>query len=155
MLTFRTLVEADLDGMLFAPGSRDQGAEWLARQGREEVTILVAERAGVAVARLGIDFVKQASEGTAYLWSAHVDPAYQSSGIGTALFRQAEELAKVRAVFTLQLAVEKINFRALALYQRLGYTISGETVDHWTYCDGARVVTLADPCWVLHKHLAQ
>ena len=153
-LTIRPLCADDLDRRIFHSKSRPFGEEWLERQERSEVYIAVAELGGVTVGRVGLDFTRNAGEGAAYLWSAHVEPDFQSQGIGTALFLHLEQVALQRGVYVIQLDVNKENPRARRLYERLGYTVCGENVARWSYRDGDRIVEVAEDCWMMRKSLA-
>jgi hypothetical protein len=82
-LRIRALEPGDLD-QIFPRGGRPHGERWLERQSQAEIYVAVAELAGVPAGRVGLDFVRLASDGAAHLWSAHVEPGYQSQGIGTA-----------------------------------------------------------------------
>ncbi|MGW1955004.1 GNAT family N-acetyltransferase [Streptomyces sp. NPDC001920] len=84
-----------------------------------------------------------------------VSPAsLRSRGIGTALVRTAERLARERGVLLMGLGVGDGNPRAAALYARLGYLPAVAYVDRWAYreADGVRHEQ-ADPCVFLVKAL--
>ncbi len=63
--------------------------------------------------------------GNAYLIDAAVDKEHRSKGIGSALFKAAETLAKERGARRIELEVFAKNVRAIELYKRLGYEIEG------------------------------
>src|SRR5262245_35431250 len=81
-LIIRLLRASDLD-VLFDSRQRPQGEAWLERQARFQIYVAVAELDGVPVGRIAFDVVSRASQGAAYLFSAHVEPPFQSRGIGT------------------------------------------------------------------------
>jgi ribosomal protein S18 acetylase RimI-like enzyme len=60
---------------------------------------------------------------------AWVDPAFRSQGIGSALMEDAERHA---GSHELRLEVWKVNHRAVAFYERLGFATAEETTDHTT-----------------------
>ncbi|MGW2519832.1 GNAT family N-acetyltransferase [Streptomyces sp. NPDC001617] len=78
----------------------------------------------------------------------------RSQGVGTAVIRVAEELARQRGVGVMGLGVGEHNPRAAALYARLGYRPTVSYVDRWSYRDaaGARH-ECADPCIFLIREL--
>jgi ribosomal protein S18 acetylase RimI-like enzyme len=55
------------------------------------------------------------------LW---VDEAYRGRGVGGALMRHAEELARVRGIVNVHL--ETTGFQALSFYRKLGFEVFGE-----------------------------
>jgi ribosomal protein S18 acetylase RimI-like enzyme len=152
-LSIRPLHHDDLD-RIFSRTSRRFGEEWLERQERSEMLVAVADLEGVPVGRANLDFVRRAAECIAFLWAAHVEPGYQSRGIGTTLFLHLEHVAQKRGFPVLQLAVGKENLRAFQLYQRLGYEVCGEEIDRWSYRDGESVIDVAEDCWTMQKRLA-
>jgi ribosomal protein S18 acetylase RimI-like enzyme len=107
----------------------------------------------VPVGRVGLDFVRRAPDGIAYLWSAYVKPKQQSHGIGTALCVHLEEVAQERGFGAISLGVEKKNRRAQRLYLRLGYDVCGEEIIRWTYRDRGRTVEVVDDCWTMEKRV--
>lgn len=64
--------------------------------------------------------------GTYYLSTAGVDPKYRGQGLGTALLTAAEDEGTRLGFAQTSLLVSKDKPRALALYERLGYTVIGE-----------------------------
>lgn len=152
-VSIRRLGERDLEH-LFDQRTRHLGEEWLRRQLRSEVYIAVAEVNGIPVARIGLDFARRAEERIAYLRSAHVEPEWQSRGIGTLLIRHLEQLAAARDFEAVRLGVAKENTRALALYERHGYAVIGEEVERWSYRDGDRTVEVVEDCRTMEKRLS-
>ncbi|MER7497310.1 GNAT family N-acetyltransferase [Streptomyces pharetrae] len=77
----------------------------------------------------------------------------RSRGIGTALIRTAERLARERGIDAMG-AGAGANPRAAALYARLGHRPSVAYADHWTYPDDQGVRReRADSCTFLVKRL--
>jgi ribosomal protein S18 acetylase RimI-like enzyme len=65
-----------------------------------------------------------------FLAAIEIDPAYQRQGIGAALIRDI--IANAGALrLPVRLQVLKVNERARALYQRLGFVETGETKTHF------------------------
>ncbi|WP_199547921.1 GNAT family N-acetyltransferase [Streptomyces sp. N35] len=78
----------------------------------------------------------------------------RSQGIGSALVRAAEDLARERGLPAIGLGVDETNARAAALYERLGYRPVVRYVDRWAYVDrGGLRVECADSCTFLVKDL--
>ena len=85
--------------------------------------IFVAETAGRVVGFLSVE-----DHGSfLYLDDLCVEQEHREKGIGTHLLCLAEEHAETRKIKTLELHVEGCNRRAMAMYNRLGYTIT-ETI---------------------------
>ncbi|WP_030616355.1 GNAT family N-acetyltransferase [Streptomyces fulvoviolaceus] len=63
----------------------------------------------------------------------------RSRGVGTALVRAAERLARERGIGVMGLGVGDHNPRAAALYARLGYRPAVAFVDRWAYLDASGV----------------
>jgi ribosomal protein S18 acetylase RimI-like enzyme len=116
------------------------------------VYVAVAELGGLPVGRVTLD-LRNAKEGIASLQAAHVEPAYQSLGIATALLAHVEGIARQHGFRTMQLGVGKENARARKLYMRLGYEVTGDEVARWTYSDGPRQVEVTEDCWTMRKEL--
>jgi len=125
-ITIRRLRRSDLDEAFFNPRGRTNYERWLEAQEREILHVAVAEVEDLPVGRVGLDLRTKALEGMAVLWAAHVEPDYQSKGIGTCLILHLEEVARERGFDAIHLAVGKTNPRAEALYRRLGYRRYGE-----------------------------
>ena len=56
-----------------------------------------------------------------WLDSVQVDPARQRQGVGTALMKMAERLAKTHGVDAMELVVNSDNLAAQGLYDKTGY----------------------------------
>src|SRR5688500_15199396 len=141
-VTIRPLERRDLD-VLFAPWIRAAGADWLAEHERGVYYIAVAEVDGVPVGRAGINYEGTGMADTPFLWAAHVEPEWQSRGIGTILMHHLEDVARARGMRAIRLFVAKDNPRAAALYERLGYARCGEAVDRYSYEEDGRTVEVA------------
>ena len=63
----------------------------------------------------------------AYISNVATFPHYRGSGIGTALVRAAEEAAQANGAVTMVLDVEQDNKKAIELYKRLGYRVTGKS----------------------------
>lgn len=72
------------------------------------------------------------------LVNLYIHPAHQSNGIGKQLLQQAIQVAAAQHLTTLWLCVWQANQRAIAFYQRFGFTVVGKTevyVDHVVFDD--------------------
>lgn len=63
--------------------------------------------------------------GNAYIATVSIKAEHRSKGIGTHLMSVAESFAKQRGIRRLELEVFSKNTKAVALYERLGYTVEG------------------------------
>jgi ribosomal protein S18 acetylase RimI-like enzyme len=153
-LSIRPLRRTDLK-RIFSPPVRDHGHEWLRLQDRSEAYVAVAELQGVPLARANLHLTLKAAERAGQVWAAHVEPPFQSRGIGTALFVHLEHVARRQGFHTLRLAVGKANPRARRLYERLGFEVRGDETTCWSYREGRRVVDVVEDCWTMEKLLAE
>ncbi|MFJ2161696.1 GNAT family N-acetyltransferase [Streptomyces sp. NPDC087856] len=96
------------------------------------------------------------------IWGGCADPEVRAAlpgcpelnGLGGALIRRAEELARERGRTALGLGVAADNPRAADLYARLGYRPLTDYVDRWSYVDHDGVTReCVDPCTFLTKEL--
>jgi ribosomal protein S18 acetylase RimI-like enzyme len=71
----------------------------------------------------------------AYLYALRVMEPLRGLGIGTALLRTGDLVAREHGFRQIQLAVEKSNTAARRLYERFGYDIWTQRVDVWSYVD--------------------
>lgn len=130
-VAIRVIVPSDLDGFRDWYGTErdDSFRRSFDRHRAGEVVYLVAELDGKPIGHLGVDLVR--APGVAWLWQFAVTTSLQSHGIGSAMVRQAEEIARERGFTVAQIAAETDNPRARALYERLGYTLHGEQDGEW------------------------
>ncbi|WP_308798803.1 GNAT family N-acetyltransferase [Streptomyces sp. UH6] len=131
-LTVRDLVHADLASCGWAGSAHHLAgvAQQLDRRRHGEVDYLaVCARAGVPIAKGGVDY--RAKDGVGTLWQLAVHPALQSCGVGTVLIEAAEQRIRARGLRQAELGVEDGNPRARALYERLGYRAYDRRPDAW------------------------
>lgn len=81
----------------------------------------------------GIDYAHH--EGSGYMWQLGTMEELRGLGIGTHLIKSMEERMQERGVTLATLGVEDDNPRARALYERLGYAVSGPLEDSWEELD--------------------
>ncbi|MFF9818562.1 GNAT family N-acetyltransferase [Streptomyces sp. NPDC014006] len=151
-----------LDEHLGTRGATSFHARRYARQRAGQSTYLVAwldERpVGHAEMRwigCGAPEVRRAAPGCPELNGLAVWPEHlRSRGIGSALIRAAEELARERGLPRAGMGVARNNPRAAALYARLGYRPLTDYLDRWTYQDDDGAThEQVDPCTFLVKRL--
>lgn len=133
-LTVRDLTTEDLDLNAATWGWSDTHiagtATALERARRGEVDFLaVCPPSGIPVATGGVDYAKPSSVAT--LWQLSVDTSLRSCGIGTILIQALEERIRARGLHLAELGVDENKSRPLALYERLGYVVTGRVPGGW------------------------
>jgi len=123
-------VEATSDFMLMEPGERKTTPEQQAKQleglaRQDNATILVAEKDNRLV---GYMFVlggtAEKKKHSAYIVIGILND-FRGQGIGTALFKQAEEWARSKQITRLELTSVTENTAGVALYKKSGFEIEG------------------------------
>ena len=151
-----------LDQYIGSPGAVSSHARRFARQGTGGGTYLVAWIDGRPVGHAEVIWsgcaapeVQAALPGCPELNGLGVwPPQLRSRGIGGALIRRAEELAREHGCTVLGLGVAADNPRAADLYARLGYRRLTDYVGRWSYEDRDGVIReCVDPCTFLIKEL--
>ncbi|MGW7684733.1 GNAT family N-acetyltransferase [Kribbella sp. NPDC054772] len=131
-LTVRDLTEADLPACGWygtATGLRAV-ADAIERARRGEVDYLaVCPPSGLPVAVGGIDYSKP--PGAATIWQLSVQEELRSCGIGSVLIAALERRARDRGLGWVELGVDDNRSRPRALYERLGYVVSGSEIGSW------------------------
>jgi ribosomal protein S18 acetylase RimI-like enzyme len=122
----------------------------LGEDGQGARLFLVATVDGEPIGRATLDFAAARAPGATLFRNAWVEPEWRSRGIGAALVRRAEEIARARSYEALDLLVRTDNPRALALYRRLGFEVVGGEVNRYV-ADGGEAVE--EDCWSLRKRL--
>lgn len=131
-LTVRDLVHADLVSCGWAGSAHhlNNVATQLDRRPSGDVDYLtVCARAGIPIAKGGVDY--RTKDGVGTLWQIAVHPALQSCGVGTVLVEAMEQRIRNRDLCQSELGVEDGNPRARALYERLGYRAYDHRPDAW------------------------
>jgi GNAT superfamily N-acetyltransferase len=151
-----------LDRYIGSPGATSFHARRFARQEAGESAYLVAWLDGKPVGHAEVRWrgcadarVRAARPGCPEINALAVWPeALRSRGIGSALIRTAEQLARERGRTAVGLGVADDNPRAAGLYARLGYRPLLDYVDRYSYEDrDGTIRTCADPCTFLVKDL--
>ncbi|MFD3617305.1 GNAT family N-acetyltransferase [Streptomyces sp. NPDC058676] len=148
-----------LDRYMGSPGVPSFHARRFARQQAGECTYLVAWLDGRPVGHTEMRWLGCAAPdvtvdcpeiGGLGVWPEEL----RSRGIGTALIRAAEDLARVRGLTTVGIGVGVENPRAAALYARLGYRPLVDYVDRYSYQDhDGTTRECVEPCTFLVKEL--
>ncbi|MCR4279483.1 MAG: GNAT family N-acetyltransferase [Candidatus Zambryskibacteria bacterium] len=93
---------------------------------RHRMRTFVATREGALVGYLSLVLGRQRKQReNIYIVSTAVSAENRGQGIGTLLFKELENYAKLRAVKRIELEVFSRNTGAIKLYKRLGYEIEG------------------------------
>ncbi|MGW4302537.1 GNAT family N-acetyltransferase [Streptomyces sp. NPDC004376] len=126
-----------LDRALPGPGRTSFHARRFARQRAGECTYLVAWLGGRPVGSAEMRWIGCAAPEVALdcpeIGGVAVRPEERSRGIGTALIRACEELARERGLEVVGIGVAEDNPRAAALYARLGYRPLVRYADRYAY----------------------
>ncbi|TDD13639.1 GNAT family N-acetyltransferase [Kribbella turkmenica] len=131
-LSVRDLTEADLPlcGWYGGATALASLAEAIHRARRGEVDYLaVCPPSGLPVAVGGIDYTKP--PGAATIWQLSVQAQMRSCGIGSVLIEALEQRARGRGLRWVELGVDDNSARPRALYERLGYVVSGSELGAW------------------------
>jgi GNAT superfamily N-acetyltransferase len=76
-------------------------------------------------------FMLGGRDDVAVLWDLRVAPQARGSGVGSALFRAAEDWAAARGCGWLKIETQNVNTRACRFYQNMGCTLGG--IDRFAY----------------------
>ncbi|TCC26153.1 GNAT family N-acetyltransferase [Kribbella sindirgiensis] len=141
-LTVRDLTDADLAACGWYGTATDLAyvAEAIQRARRGEVDYLaVCPPSDLPVAVGGVDYTKP--PGGATIWQLSVQAELRSCGIGSVLIGALEQLARGRGLSWVELGVDDSMSRPRALYERLGYVVSGSEIGSWDQeaADGSTV----------------
>jgi ribosomal protein S18 acetylase RimI-like enzyme len=121
--------------------------------------LLVAEINQHIVGRLFVlhrrsQFRYPPSQRRGYLYSFYVLENYRGAGIGSALLQAAEDHLRCLQIANVSISVARTNLAAKRLYQRHGYTVTGEDSGEWSYLDHQGVLRkVTEPCYILEKIL--
>jgi ribosomal protein S18 acetylase RimI-like enzyme len=124
----RTAIERESKHLAVGSGERKEtGLYVLLRMfvNRGRMHTLVAGDEDELVGFISILFPRYRKlKGNGYM-NVSVQGSHRNRGIGTRLIREAEQLAKAKGARRLELEVFAKNKKAIALYERLGYTVEG------------------------------
>ena len=90
-------------------------------------------RAGGAVIAINTPGLRMlgARDDVAVLWDIRVSPGERGTGIGSALFRAAEDWARARGCGWLKIETQNVNAAACHFYQKMGCTLGA--IDRFAY----------------------
>ncbi len=90
----------------------------------------------------------------AYLYAFRIKPKYRNAGLGTRMVQAIEQDLLERGFSTITLNVAKSNEKAIRLYQRLGFTITGHEPGLWSYIDHlGKWRNVHEPGWRMEKKI--
>ncbi|MEU6669941.1 GNAT family N-acetyltransferase [Streptomyces sp. NPDC046727] len=147
-----------LDQYLGSPGLTSFHARRFARQQAGESTYLIGRLDGRPVGHAEMRWTGcRAPEITAdcpEIGGLEIGAELRSRGLGSALIRACEDLARERGLPLVGIGVARDNPRAAALYARLGYRPLADYLDRYSYVDtDGRERECVDPCTFLTKGL--
>ena len=119
-----------------------------------ECVYLVAVLNSYPVGQVQVDLAKHAATGTGLVWALRVLPALQGLGVGTRLMRAAEDVIRASGLPVAELGVAKDNPRAQRLYERLGYVVVADAIDHWSFTTPeGETREVEESEWIMRKQL--
>jgi ribosomal protein S18 acetylase RimI-like enzyme len=152
-LSFRDLEPADLSDLEWSGGPEHihTVAAALEASYAGDVTLLVGYLPNSRlIAMGGVDF--RLSEDAGHIWMIAVHERFQSLGAGTELIGALERKIIDHGRPLARMLVEHDNPRARALYERLGYSEAGTTLDSWPVAGGRTYVTA---CTIMERRLIE
>ena len=152
-LTFRDLEAADLSDLDWSGGPEHIRAVAAALEASYagEVELLVGFLPNDRlIAMGGVDF--RLSEDAGNIWMLAVHERFQSLGAGAELIGGLEHKIIDHGRALARMLVEHDNPGARALYERLGYSEAGATLDSWTVAGGKTYVTA---CTIMERRLLE
>lgn len=122
-------VENDAQYMLYEPGERkmlaEEQRERINKMKHQQSTIIVAEESGNLIGYLiAISGQAKRNSHSAYLIIG-IKKENRGRGVGTKLFREAEDWAFENKIHRLELTVATRNEAGLALYKKAGFEVEG------------------------------
>jgi ribosomal protein S18 acetylase RimI-like enzyme len=152
-LSFRDLEPADLSDLDWSGGPEHirAVAEALEASYAGEVALLVGYLPNDRLIAMGaVDF--RPSEDAGSIWMLAVHELFQSLGAGAQLIAALERKIIDQGRPLARMLVEHDNPRARVLYERLGYSDAGATLDSWPVAGGRTYVTA---CTIMERRLAE
>jgi ribosomal protein S18 acetylase RimI-like enzyme len=150
-LRFRDLEPADLSDLDWSGGPEHIRAVAAALEAAyaEQVAVVVGCLPNNRLIALGgVDFRGSKESGT--LWMLAIHERFQSLGAGAQLIAALEQKIIGHGRPLARMLVEHDNSRARALYERLGYSEAGATLDSWPVGGDRTYVTA---CTIMERRL--
>ena len=152
-LSFRDLEAADLSDLDWSGGPEHIRAVAAALEASyaAEVAVLVGFLPNDRlIAMGGVDF--RLSEDAGNIWMLAVHERFQSLGAGAELIAALEHKIIDHGRRLARMLVEHDNPEARGLYERLGYSEAGATLDSWPVAGGKTYVTA---CTIMERRLVE
>ena len=152
-LTFRDLEPADLSDLDWSGGPehiRAVAAALDAAYSRDVALLVGCLPNDRLIAMGGVDF--RLSENAGNIWMLAVHERFQSLGAGAELIAALEKKIIDHGRPLARMLVEHDNPRARTLYERLGYSDAGATLDSWPVAGGRTYVTA---CTIMERRLIE
>ncbi len=151
----RSAVESDIKAIKWS--IPDWSSYWQEKWQRKlagELDMYLATINDFPIARIWLNWTKQASDGIGEISSLAVMPPFQGNKIGTNLINFAEDIFSQKALKISQIGIDKPNFRAQKLYEKQGYVRVREEQDSLEYTtESGEKKLYTEDCWILHKTL--
>lgn len=157
-IEFRLCVEDDLpalEWMGLHTREREIIRSTFDAQERGDSLMLLAVAGGFPVGQVWLDFARSGGAKRPLLWAIRVFPPLQGRGIGSALMRRAEALAKARGAEEVELGVECDNEGARRFYERLGYEPAGCANEEVSFMFEGRPMQMSVDQQLMRKRLRE
>jgi ribosomal protein S18 acetylase RimI-like enzyme len=129
-------------------------ARMLRMQQQGDGLLLLAAIDEFPVAQVALDLEQRRAERVGRLWALRVFPFLQGKGIGSRLIAAAEQSLVEAGFAVAEIGAEKWNGAARRLFERLGYRVTRELREPYSYRtpQGDQVDAVSDQ-WMLEKPL--
>lgn len=124
-------------------------------QGAGHAVMLVAEVGGFPVGQAWLDLRPRQGSELPMVWAVRVMEPFRGAGIGARLMAALERAVGARGFRRLELGVEKDNPGARAFYERLGWRVTRERQESYSYVTPeGQGTTHALNEWVMEKEIS-
>ena len=136
-MVIRPAAAADLEGVTPLSGSPDRAEARLRAAESGDDSMLAAVLSGGIVGAVSIRWRGGCDPPNPWLYGLYVAAAVQRKGIGRALVRACEDIARRRGAEHMSLDVDIDDAGAIGFYEVLGYTVVRNHQHHWRSLDPA------------------